>query len=46
MDHIIVLKNGEISEEGSYDELVARKGPFQEFLLQFLTEGQDEEIEG
>lgn len=45
VDQIIVLKNGEITEVGSYKELLARKGAFAEFLLQHLEEeGGDEEI--
>jgi ABC-type transport system involved in Fe-S cluster assembly fused permease/ATPase subunit len=27
-DHIIVIKEGKISEQGSYQELVERKGDF------------------
>ena len=48
MDHIVVLKKGEISEQGSYQELMAKKGDFQEFLLQYLIENpnEDEELEG
>lgn len=45
MDHIVVLKDGKISEQGSYDELVSRNGEFQEFLLQYLNE-VDETEEG
>lgn len=46
MDQIIVLKNGEISEQGTYAELLEKKGEFQEFLLQYLSEGKEEEEEG
>ncbi|KAL7635871.1 UNVERIFIED_CONTAM: hypothetical protein RMT77_013688 [Armadillidium vulgare] len=45
MDQIIVLKNGEISEQGTYAELLEKKGEFQEFLLQYLSEGKEEEEE-
>ena len=45
VDQIIVLKNGEISETGSYKELLSQKGAFAEFLLQHLEEsGGDEDI--
>lgn len=44
VDQIIVLKNGEVSEVGSYKELLAQKGAFAEFLLQHLEEeGADED---
>ncbi|XP_076064714.1 multidrug-Resistance like Protein 1 isoform X2 [Oratosquilla oratoria] len=46
VDHIIVLKNGSISEQGTYNELMEKKGEFQEFLIQYLSENQeDEELE-
>lgn len=38
VDNIIVLKNGEISESGTFKELLSRKGAFAEFLLQHLQE--------
>nr|CAD7588456.1 unnamed protein product [Timema genevievae] len=36
VDEIVVLKNGEVSEMGSYDQLLERKGAFAEFLVQHL----------
>uniref|UniRef100_A0A0P5D2T7 ABC-type glutathione-S-conjugate transporter n=2 Tax=Daphnia magna TaxID=35525 RepID=A0A0P5D2T7_9CRUS len=45
VDQIVVLKDGEVSEIGSYKELLAQKGAFAEFLLQHLEdEGTDEDI--
>ena len=38
MDNIVVLKEGEISETGTYKELLEKKGDFAEFLVQHLTE--------
>lgn len=38
VDNIFVLKDGEISEEGTYKELLDKKGAFAEFLIQHLTE--------
>ncbi|XP_067133640.1 multidrug resistance-associated protein 1-like [Centruroides vittatus] len=38
MDMIIVMKDGEIHELGSYSELLNKKGAFAEFLLQYLRE--------
>lgn len=45
VDHIVVLKNGLISEEGTYHELLGKKGPFQEFILQHLASAS-EDIDG
>lgn len=45
VDQIIVLKGGEVTEVGSYKELLAQKGAFAEFLLQHLEEeGGDDDI--
>ncbi len=38
VDQIIVLKDGVISEYGSYDELLERKGDFAELLAEHLVE--------
>lgn len=37
-DNIFVLKEGEISEQGTYKQLLEKKGSFAEFLIQHLTE--------
>jgi ATP-binding cassette, subfamily C (CFTR/MRP), member 1 len=37
-DNIFVLKDGEVSEEGTYKELLDKKGSFAEFLIQHLSE--------
>ena len=37
-DHIIVLANRTISEQGSYEELVKKKGNFAKFLLEYQVE--------
>lgn len=41
-DNIFVLKDGEISEHGTYKELLEKKGSFAEFLIQHLTEVNEE----
>ena len=41
-DHIIVMKEGKVSEQGSYDELLGQKGEFANFLLEYMTEMQDD----
>uniref|UniRef100_A0AAG5CVY7 ABC-type glutathione-S-conjugate transporter n=1 Tax=Anopheles atroparvus TaxID=41427 RepID=A0AAG5CVY7_ANOAO len=42
-DKIFVLREGEISESGTYQELMDRKGAFAEFLIQHLQEVNEEE---
>ncbi|XP_060530036.1 multidrug resistance-associated protein 1-like isoform X5 [Cylas formicarius] len=43
-DKIYVIKNGEVSENGTYQELLDRKGAFAEFLVQHIQEqAQNEE---
>ncbi|VEN46622.1 unnamed protein product, partial [Callosobruchus maculatus] len=46
-DKVIVLKDGVVSESGTYLELLDRKGAFSEFLLQHLNEEivDDEDLE-
>ena len=46
VDEIWVLKDGTISERGSYDELLDHNGPFAEFIRTYLFEGDSEEGEG
>ena len=38
IDYILVMKDGRISEQGTYDELMAKQGEFSELVLQFLSE--------
>nr|XP_029724825.1 multidrug resistance-associated protein 1-like isoform X4 [Aedes albopictus] len=40
---IYVMKDGEISESGSYQELMEKKGAFADFLIQHLQEVNEEE---
>lgn len=42
VDDIIVLKDGEISERGTYKELLAKRGAFAEFLRQHLETADDD----
>ena len=44
VDEIVVMKDGRISEQGSYQELVARKGAFSEFLLQHMGHSQEDGV--
>ncbi|KAM7353891.1 multidrug-Resistance like Protein 1 isoform 2-T2 [Cochliomyia hominivorax] len=41
-DIIYVMKMGEISESGTYQELLNKKGDFSDFLLQHIQEGNEE----
>jgi len=45
VDQIVVIKDGRISESGSYSELIRNQGSFAEFLAEFLTEGPEEIVE-
>ncbi|XP_054260595.1 multidrug resistance-associated protein 1-like [Macrosteles quadrilineatus] len=40
-DLIVVMKQGRISECGTYKQLIANKGDFADFLLQYLEDAQD-----
>jgi len=42
VDNIVVMKKGVISEVGSYRELLAQKGDFAEFLVQHLSDQDDD----
>ena len=42
-DQIIVLKDGKITEQGSYDELMKDSGNFADFIKEFASEGADNE---
>ncbi|XKL66876.1 hypothetical protein PGB90_010296 [Kerria lacca] len=42
VDFIVVLKNGCISESGTFKELLEKKGDFADFLLTYLKENVDE----
>ncbi|XP_044271383.1 multidrug resistance-associated protein 1 isoform X2 [Tribolium madens] len=44
-DKILVLKDGEVSESGTYQELLDKKGAFSEFLLQHINEVEEDEEE-
>lgn len=43
VDKIIVLTNGEISEVGSYEELLSHNGVFAQFLKDYLMSDDSEE---
>jgi len=45
VDHIVVMKDGRVSEQGSYRQLLDAKGEFQEFLTTFLAEGHEDEFD-
>ncbi|KAL5020047.1 hypothetical protein ScPMuIL_002939 [Solemya velum] len=41
MDKIIVLRSGQISEVGSYEELLSHNGPFAQFLKEYLIQEEE-----
>ncbi|KAL5281122.1 ABCC2.2 family protein [Megaselia abdita] len=43
VDNIYVMKDGEVSESGTYKELLDKKGAFSDFLMQHINEEEDEE---
>jgi len=43
-DHIIVLTDGMVSEQGSYQELLQKKGNFSKFLLEYMADDTDSDI--
>ncbi|XP_053694450.1 multidrug resistance-associated protein 1-like [Sabethes cyaneus] len=45
VDEIFVMKDGEISESGTYKQLLEQKGAFSEFLSQHIQELDDEDDE-
>lgn len=43
MDNIVVLKDGKVTESGTMQELLDRKGAFAEFLIQHIQDVREEE---
>ena len=41
-DYIIVLKEGRISEQGSYEDLIQQKGEFAKFMSEYKSEENEE----
>lgn len=47
VDQIVVLKGGQISESGTFKELLDQKGAFAEFLVNYLQEaGDNQDVQG
>lgn len=45
VDNIVVLKDGQITEVGTYKELMSQRGAFAEVLVQFLSQELDQSSE-
>ena len=45
VDSIIVMNNGEISEMGSYEDLLSHDGVFAQFLKTYLTQEESDSEE-
>ncbi|XP_063232793.1 LOW QUALITY PROTEIN: multidrug resistance-associated protein 1-like [Bacillus rossius redtenbacheri] len=43
VDLIVVLKDGQVTEKGTYQELLDRKGAFSEFMLQYQQETEPDD---
>ena len=41
-DYIIVMKDGAINEQGTYEELIAQKGEFAAFMLEYMSEENED----
>lgn len=44
-DFIVVMKDGQISESGTYKQLIKNKGAFADFLLHYLENTEEFEAE-
>ncbi|XP_076273672.1 multidrug resistance-associated protein 1-like [Rhynchophorus ferrugineus] len=44
-DQVIVMSNGEVSESGSYQNLLEKKGAFADYLIQHINEDVEDETE-
>jgi ATP-binding cassette subfamily C (CFTR/MRP) protein 1 len=42
VDNIVVMKDGEVTESGTYKELLEKKGSFADFLIQHLQEASED----
>ncbi|XP_046577436.1 multidrug resistance-associated protein 1-like isoform X2 [Haliotis rubra] len=44
VDSILVMTRGQMSETGTYEELLQHNGPFSEFLQKYLLESNDSDV--
>ena len=45
MDKIVVMRNGQVSEMGTFQELLDRKGAFAEFIATYLVSNGDDDTD-
>ncbi|CAG2109651.1 unnamed protein product [Medioppia subpectinata] len=45
VDQIVVIKNGYVSELGTFDELISKNGYFAEFVTEYLLKESDNDLE-
>lgn len=46
VDEIVVIKDGVVSETGTFEELLSHNGAFAEFIRTYLKEANGQEEEG
>lgn len=46
VDRVVVLNDGIITEQGTYEELISRDGDFAKFLQQYINDEEEEDEEG
>lgn len=46
VDYVIVMKNGMITENGTYEELLSRRGDFADFINNHSVEEEPANLEG
>ncbi len=43
-DHIIVLTDGKVTEQGSYEDLLQKNGDFAKFLIEYMNDDANSEV--
>ncbi|CAM1304666.1 Uncharacterised protein g3835 [Pycnogonum litorale] len=43
-DYVYVMKNGTISQQGTFDELMSQRGTFADIIIQYLQQNKNEDL--